>query len=399
MNQILKHYWGIFGLVLGSLVLAGDLPGEFFGEVSFETRGYLERGAHGNTGQGDFSIVLQPEYVLAWEEDRKVVSFEPFIRLSSLDEERTHADIRELSFVGSWDLFELRLGISKVFWGVTESQHLVDVINQTDLVESPDGEDKLGQPMINFVFVNEYGNFEVFFLPYFRERTFSSYDGRFRTNLSVDTDSPIYLDRDEESHLDGAIRWSHYWGGFDWAISYFEGTDREPAFKANVSGTKLIPIYGQSKQVSVELQYVVGDWLLKSEVLSKDSDQIRNYWAMVAGFEYTFANYYQGMDIGMLYEYLYDDRGDSAGSGLDEASFVGSRIALNDEKSLEFLVGGIFEHETGKLSNAFLESSRRIDENWKWTVEGSFFVKPKSGSFLEKIKGDDYLQTSLSYFW
>jgi len=399
MKRLPKPFLGFLGLFLSPLLVAVDRGGEFSGELSFEARSYLERGAYGNTGLGDFSIILQPEYAVAWEEDRKVVSFEPFIRFSSLDDERTHGDIRELSFVGSWDLFELRIGISKVFWGVTESQHLVDVINQTDLVESPDGEDKLGQPMVNFVYVNEYGNFEFFILPYFRERTFSGYDGRFRTNLVVDGESPIYLHGDEESHIDGAIRWSHYLGGLDWAISYFEGTDREPTLKANLIGTKLVPVYGQSKQASLELQYVVGDWLLKSEVLSKDSDQNGNYWAMVAGFEYTFANYYQGMDVGVLYEYLYDDRGESSGSGLDDASFVGSRIALNDEKSLEFLVGGIVEHETGKLSNAFIESSRRINENWKWTIEGSFFAKPKSGSFLEKIKRDDYLQGSLSYFW
>ena len=399
MKRLPKPFLGFLGLFLSPLLVAVDRGGEFSGELSFEARSYLERGAYGNTVLGDFSIILQPEYAVAWEEDRKVVSFEPFIRFSSLDDERTHGDIRELSFVGSWDLFELRIGISKVFWGVTESQHLVDVINQTDLVESPDGEDKLGQPMVNFVYVNEYGNFEFFILPYFRERTFSGYDGRFRTNLVVDGESPIYLHGDEESHIDGAIRWSHYLGGLDWAISYFEGTDREPTLKANLIGTKLVPVYGQSKQASLELQYVVGDWLLKSEVLSKDSDQNGNYWAMVAGFEYTFANYYQGMDVGVLYEYLYDDRGESSGSGLDDASFVGSRIALNDEKSLEFLVGGIVEHETGKLSNAFIESSRRINENWKWTIEGSFFAKPKSGSFLEKIKRDDYLQGSLSYFW
>ena len=399
MKRLPKPFLGFLGLFLSPLLVAVDRGGEFSGELSFEARSYLERGAYGNTGLGDFSIILQPEYAVAWEEDRKVVSFEPFIRFSSLDDERTHGDIRELSFVGSWDLFELRIGISKVFWGVTESQHLVDVINQTDLVESPDGEDKLGQPMVNFVYVNEYGNFEFFILPYFRERTFSGYDGRFRTNLVVDGESPIYLHGDEESHIDGAIRWSHYLGGLDWAISYFEGTGREPTLKANLIGTKLVPVYGQSKQASLELQYVVGDWLLKSEVLSKDSDQNGNYWAMVAGFEYTFANYYQGMDVGVLYEYLYDDRGESSGSGLDDASFVGSRIALNDEKSLEFLVGGIVEHETGKLSNAFIESSRRINENWKWTIEGSFFAKPKSDSFLEKIKRDDYLQGSLSYFW
>ena len=52
----------------------------------------------------------------------------------------------------------MRLGLRKVYWGVTESQHLVDVINQTEGVENLDGEDKLGQPMLNLALI-------VFFAP------------------------------------------------------------------------------------------------------------------------------------------------------------------------------------------------------------------------------------------
>jgi hypothetical protein len=51
------------------------------------------------------------------------------------------------------------------------------------------------------------------------------------------------------------------------------------------------------------------------------------------------------------------------------------------------------------MNNAFLESTRRINENWKWTLEGNFLVSPRSGSFLEQVKHDDYLQASLSFFW
>ena len=40
--------------------------------------------------------------------------------------------------------WSLSIGLGKVFWGVTEFNHLVDVINQTDLVEGIDGEAKLG---------------------------------------------------------------------------------------------------------------------------------------------------------------------------------------------------------------------------------------------------------------
>ncbi len=388
-----------FGLALCcSMVVGAGLPGEFSGELAMEARGFPQQGAFGNTDRADFSITLQPEYVVAWEEDRKVVAFEPFVRWSSLDDDRSHADIRELSFVGSWEYLELRLGISKVFWGVTESQHLVDVINQTDLVENPDGEDKLGQPMVNAVYVSDFGNFEFFLLPYFRERTFAGTEGRLRGNPVISNDA-IYLSGEGEKHIDGAFRWSHYLGALEWGIAYFNGTDREPGFRPGPGGSTLQPVYGQAEQWGLELQYVIGDWLLKGEALAKESTVHGDYWASVTGFEYTFTNIYQGMDIGVLYEWLYDERGVAAGSGLDNASFGGTRIALNDENSTELLLGGFVDHHAGELSNAFLESSRRINENWKATLEAGFFVNPQPGSFLAQLKRDDYLQFRLSYYW
>ena len=54
------------------------------------------------------------------------------------------------------------MGIDKVFWGVIESRHLVDYINQTDGVEDVDGEDKLGQPMINLGLQRDWGDL-IFF--------------------------------------------------------------------------------------------------------------------------------------------------------------------------------------------------------------------------------------------
>ena len=373
--------------------------GEFSGELSFETRGYLQEGVYGNKSREDLSIAFQPEYAIAWDEDRKVFIFEPFLRYSSLDKERSHGDVRELSFLGSWDLIELRVGISKVFWGVAESQHLVDVINQTDLVESPDGEDKLGQPMINIAYVNDFGNFEIFLLPYFRERTFSGFDGRFRGNPVVNMEAVSYLSGNKNNHFDAAFRWSHYIYELDWAVSYFEGTDREPRLQTNTAGVALEPVYGQAKQASLEIQYTVSDWLFKAEFLSKQSDLNGNYWASVAGFEYTFANFHRGMDVGFLYEHLYDDREELAMSGMDNASFLGSRVALNDENGFELLIGSIIDHQTGRLSNTFLESSRRINESWKWTVEGNFLLSPQPRSFLAQVERDDYLQASLSFFW
>ncbi len=73
---------------------------------------------------------------------------------------------------------ETRVGVRRVFWGVTEFQHLVDIINQSDSVEDIDNEDKLGQPMINLSLVKDWGIVDFFVLPYFRERTFAGAEGR-----------------------------------------------------------------------------------------------------------------------------------------------------------------------------------------------------------------------------
>ncbi|MDA7657788.1 hypothetical protein N8737_03705, partial [Verrucomicrobia bacterium] len=104
----------------------------------------------------------------------------PFGRYDGADSERSHVDLREFHIQRIADQWEWRVGVSKVFWGVTESQHLVDVINQTDLVENVDGEDKLGQPMVNLSWISDQaGVIDLFYLPYFRERTFPGRGGAF----------------------------------------------------------------------------------------------------------------------------------------------------------------------------------------------------------------------------
>ena len=90
--------------------------------------------------------------------------FSPFLRLDQVDENRTHWDIRELYWLYFSRVWEIRVGVRTVFWGVTELQHLVDVINQTDLVENIDGEQKLGQPMVNLALIHDWGTVELFIL-------------------------------------------------------------------------------------------------------------------------------------------------------------------------------------------------------------------------------------------
>jgi hypothetical protein len=180
---------------------------------------------------------LQPEFTYSWNEGDDRLVIKPFTRLDQHDSERTHYDLREFSWSHFGSNWEMVAGVSKVFWGQAESLHLVDIINQTDAVESADGEDKLGQPMVNFSYFSDYGRFSAFVLPYFRERTFASLDGRMTPPFMIDTDNSLYAHDDQQSHLDYALRWQHSLGNWDIGVSYFDGTNREPMFVQGVDST------------------------------------------------------------------------------------------------------------------------------------------------------------------
>ena len=180
---------------------------ELSGYSAVEGRYFLHDSPFATPKQADASIVLAPEFYHEWNAGDYSLLFSPFLRVDSADSARTHADIRELIWQTNHDDWELKLGVGKVFWGVTESQHLVDVINQTDLVENADTEDKLGQPMINLTLLKDWGTVDLFVLPYFRERTFAGKAGRLRSTVVVDTDNARYESGAAERHIDAAIRW------------------------------------------------------------------------------------------------------------------------------------------------------------------------------------------------
>ncbi len=127
---------------------AAPSPGRVFelnGHVAVEGRLFFHEPLYPEQNRNNASIALAPEFYYGFDSGSSLI-FVPFLRVDSQDSERTHFDIRELNFLFLGDPWELRLGIGKVFWGVTEFVHLVDIINQTDLVEDIRAEDKLGSP-------------------------------------------------------------------------------------------------------------------------------------------------------------------------------------------------------------------------------------------------------------
>ncbi|WP_070971019.1 hypothetical protein [Vibrio sonorensis] len=367
---------------------------EVSGQVNFEHRQYFSEGLQGQD-KGQSSIVLQPE--LYWESEAGPSSFTfvPFYRYDAMDDERSHGDIREALYLTYWDDYEFRAGIGKVFWGVTEASHLVDVVNQTDAIESVDGEDKLGQPMVHFTMLKSWGTLDTMILPYFRERTFAGQDGRLRPTVPVSSNA-LYESSREENHIDGALRYSNTFGDWDMGLSYFQGTNRDPYYRLD-SGN-LRPYYAQMSQVGLDVQGILGDWLWKLESIYRDS--FDHHTGLVTGFEYTwvgaFGSYW---DIGFIAEYLYDSRGNNAQTIGQNDIFAGARVVLNDEDGTEILFGVTQDLDNSDVYNGKVEAYSRINNNWKWRIDASLFENETPNDLLYFARKDDFVELSLEYYF
>ena len=375
---------------------------EFTGYTSIESRWFTDGPLDSRQESGlGISLSIEPEFYRAWNEGDLSMTFKPFIRLDSEDTERTHFDIRELYVNKISDNWELKVGVDKVFWGVVESQHLVDIINQTDLIENLDREEKLGQPMINFTWISKIGNFDLFFLPYFRERTFPGIDGRLRSQPHVDTDRPIYESDAEQWHPDYTMRWSHVIGEFDLGLYYFYGTSRDPLFQPDTNSageTVLRPVYNLMHQVGSDIQWTHEGWLLKFEGLIR-SGRDQHYQAFAAGFEYTFYGLFgSSIDAGVLSEYHYDSRGDDATSIFNQDIFTGTRITLNDNWDTAILGGAFYDHDNG--TTAFrVEFERRLGDRYKLLIKGQKFSDTARNDLSYNFRQDSYLQIELRRYF
>ena len=370
-----------------------DLEVELQGEYRYFTNDALFEGQEDHFP----SIAFIPEYNMQWNKGYESINFTGFFRLDR-DDNRTHWDVRELYYQKANNNWEFNAGLRKIFWGVTESNHLVDIINQTDAVESFDGEAKLGQPMLQFTLTTDYGNFDFIYMPFHRKRVFPGEKGRLRFPVVIDEDAIGYESSAEEWRQDIAFRWSHFFGAFDVGLSHFYGNGREPLFTFGPSG-ELNAFYPVINQTGLDLQVTHNAFLWKLESIYRSS-KAQDFFAFTAGLEYTFSNIDgNGLDIGVLSEYLYDDRDELALNALQNDVFFGSRIALNDTQDTSILIGGIADLESS--SKIFsIEASRRLGSSWKAELEARIFSSIDQNEFiLSNFSEDSFLRLTISKFF
>ncbi|GAA3954699.1 hypothetical protein [Allohahella marinimesophila] len=375
--------------------------------VQGEVRYFWQDALYGQTTPLRPSIAWEPE--VSWRGEAPVaVYFKGFARENFLgDSYRSHADVRELYMIYEGNNWDVVAGANKVFWGVTESRHLVDVINQSDLVENIDGEDKLGQPMLNLNLQADWGRIAFFILPYFRERTLPDDNDRFRLPLSIDNEA-LYDSGDEEWHNDFAVRYSHYIESLDFGISYFNGTNREPRYELLLEppaaagfppAASLQARYVQMRQYGLDLQYTVDSWLLKLEAIYRSTAE-DDFLASVSGLEYTIYQIFgTDGDLGLLLEYLNDRRDERIDPVQgDDDVFAGLRWAANDIDGTSILGGAVVDL-AGGTTFLSIEAERRLRDDLKLEFAVRLITQADEDDSAFALRNDDYAELGLNYYF
>ena len=380
--------------------------GDLFGWFDAQARFFPQQAGNplGIPPQNDYwfngSLAWEPGFFMNVTDN---MNFELILfgRVDQHDRNRTHGDIREGFFELFFNEWTLGFGIHKVFWGVTESRHLVDIINQNDLVEDFDNDIKLGQAMITTSYTNDKaGTFSLYVMSWARPLVFPGPLGRPTLPIPVDNDLRVYESRLKEGQIDAALRWSHSMAGFDWGLSYFYGTAREPQLfpTTNAAGLPVLqPVYDLIHQGGLDVQYTVEGWLLKAESIVRGG-QGPTFGAVTGGFEYTF---YQAsgsiLDIGIILEYSYDGRNNNTFIIFNNDFFTGVRLSLSDVGSTEFLVGSFIDAKDGSVFIA-AEASRRFGDSWKILLEGRGYI-PQKDNVLQFFRNDAQIQVDIEFHY
>ena len=353
------------------------------GDVSLQGRWYPQSPAFEEQSSNNLGAVGKTTFFVEFTPNTSF-TFTPLYRYDNTDSQRTHGDVREayLMMFGNWEStsWELRLGQGSVYWGVAELYNLVDIVNQVDLVEHPRNRPKLGQPLMHLTISGDWGIWESFVLPYHRKRTFPGPSGRLRSQFPI-SDNFIYESSDGAKHVDFALRYSNSVGLYDFGLSMFVGTNREPSFVVNThfdptthSLPSLSPYYEQIQQFGIDVQLTTEKLLYKLETIYRNGmrnlfGEEESYRAVVMGVEHTVFNLLgSSASLTVLGEWFFDERQSRATNVWANDLFISGFLSFNDIWGTE-LVAGLLADLTHEYRALNLEYKRRLTDSWLVRVE------------------------------
>lgn len=410
-------------LVLGTADMAVAQDFTYGGSLEATLRYYPQDGILPGQTEAGIAPILSGEFNTKTKFDSGTLVFE-LAGLYNSETGEGYADIPRGYYQYFGDSWDVLVGSNIEYWGVSESNRVVDTINQRYVIDQTVDYISLGQPMVNFNWSPNYSStLSLYALLYFRDRDLGSAATRFRSPILMSNNDAVYQEGDDR-HLDFAARYrtsfDALWGAMDLAGSYFEGTNRAPSTLPNVCilpggvfdqvncaaivqgnppGLKGIPYYAKLRRYGLELVYSNGDLQLTFEgAISHSLDE--TYYSAVAGAQYSFGGIGPtGDTLTVVGEYLYDDR--SAIQPLtiyDDDVFLGFAYNGNDVNGTA-VRGGMYYDLNSDAQIYTLSYSRRIGDALRLEVAGFGVNSANTTDPVAFAQDDGFVQVSLSYFF
>lgn len=295
--------------------------------------------------------------------------------------------------------FQLDLGWDIVYWGVVESQRIVNVINQADQIRDLEGDVPLGQPMLAVHYLGDSNTLSGFVLPRFVELNYGSEDLRLGFPLPVDGDSAIFEDSAGRDHVDYALRFSGYLGNLDYGFSIFDGTLRDPRMVLDPERAVLRPYYQLGSQFGLELQYTHRATLLKLEGRQVDVRVGDDFENLVYGIEYVVGTAFDTeIEWSLFAEHNWDSRGRKSPLALFQNDlFLGVRANFENTLQTRVTCGGYLDLDYGSLF-ARLKLETRLNDALNLEAVG-YFVAAADNPEDRLYYGRDVNQIQLRLRW
>ena len=377
---------------------------EFETEVTVASWLFPEAPLYKGQKDDNYSIALESEVYAEWDKGDSFV-FTPFILLDSYDDNRSHIDIREALYSWYGDDWESSIGIGQVFWGVTESKNLVDVINQFDAVYDPLFKTKLGQPLTNLTLIRDSGYYELFILPYFRERTSPGKKGRLRGDPEFSKGGTNF-EGGSQWTPELAIRWSNSFNDYDLSMHSFFGYSRAPSIDVIIVDAQLKyeQNYQRVRQIGGTIQKTSEATLYKMEWLAKDGQKDANfrrggYFSTVFGLEHTlYKAIGEAGDLGLLVEYNFDSRRSRSNDSLQDDIFMAVRLTLNDTDDTQMLLGSILDLDgDGQIHQ--IDFGKRLNDSLTFGIKGAIYQNGKYNSNIYILRQDSWIEINLKQYF
>ena len=104
------------------------------------------------------------------------------------------------------------------------------------------------------------------------------------------------------------------------------------------------------------------------------------------------------IDLGLIGEYLYDERKSQATTPFENDVTAGMRFTLNDVQSSELLMAFIIDTENNDIMFN-LEASRRLGDSLKLSADVRSFSNINQNSPIYSLRNDDHVQLELAWYF